>query len=122
LDQVLTKLKEHDGRFDRLEADVSTLKSDVSTLKSDVSTLKSDVSTLKVDVKSLKADVTYLKEDSHKKGILFEEHTSKLDKILEVVLHTYQKMVPREEFVSSFQNHENRIAALELVTRKKPVV
>ncbi len=43
-----------DHRFDRLEADVSTLKSDVSSLKTDVSALKTDVSLLKSDMRLVK--------------------------------------------------------------------
>lgn len=102
--QILKKLVEHDRRFEKLESDVSELKGGVKELKG--------------DVKMLKTGVAQLQEDSHKNGILFEEHKAKLDQVLEIVLHTQRNSMPRQEIIDRFDGLDNRVSALEHFARK----
>ncbi len=91
-DEIMQKLKEHDREFIGI---------------------KERLGRVEVDVK-------FLKEDAHQKGIIFEDHTSKLNQVLEVVLHTNRMLVPRHEVDRQFENHEHRIAALEYIISKTP--
>ncbi len=139
--EIMLKLEEHDEKLNDLQtnflgianrlgtveskvetlvADVKELKADVKELKADVKVLKADVKELKADVKMLKTDVRSIKEQVHKNGILFEEHTSKLNQVLEVVLHMSSTSMPRQEIELRFQNVENRIDAIEYYIRKNP--
>lgn len=52
-----------DGRFDRLETDVSQLKTDVTTLKTDVTALKADMVVLKMNVTQLNVKTTTIDDN-----------------------------------------------------------
>ena len=102
----MIKLEEHDQRFLGIENWLGTVEAVGKSLTK--------------DVKVLKEDVKVLKEDVHKLGIQFEDFQSKLNQVLEIVVHTNRMLVPREEFERRFENHDNRISAIEYFVRKTP--
>jgi chromosome segregation ATPase len=72
LDLIISKLEQHDKRFDQHENMIISLIKSVATnntyleeLRADMEIVKEDVHTLKEDVHSLKEDVHFLKEDVH---------------------------------------------------------
>ena len=89
---IMQKLKEHDQKFLRIENRLETLEKNVKKLDGRV----------------------------HKMGIQFEDHTAKLNQVLEIVLHTNRMLAPRQEIEGRFENHENRLSAIEYSMRKSP--
>ena len=118
--EIMLKLEEHDEKLNDLQTNFLGIANRLGTVESKVETLVADVKELKADVKMLKTDVRSIKEQVHKNGILFEEHTSKLNQVLEVVLHMSSTSMPRQEIELRFQNVENRLDAIEYYIRKKP--
>ena len=103
---IMQKLKEHDQKFLRIENRLETLEVNANVLRDDVKVLKDDVKKLDGRV--------------HKMGIQFEDHTAKLNQVLEIVLHTNRMLAPRQEIEGRFENHENRLSAIEYSMRKSP--
>ena len=131
-------MTEHDDRMTRFEkrldavgADVGVLKGDVQVLKDDVQVLKGDVRVLKDDVRVLKDDVGVVKNEVGRLRVLYEDHETKIDAIVEAQTHharqleqhgtllreIKQKLVPLgdlHDFVRRIaEEHEGRLSALE---------
>ena len=61
-----------------------------------------------------------LSNEFHEFRILQEEQATKLDKVLDVVLHMNDRLAKHDSLVATVENHEHRISALEDAFRRSP--
>ncbi len=59
-----------------------------------------------------------LEERTHRLEILHEATDDKIDRLIEVCQHNFERIVPREELDLRFTVHDHRISALETFVRK----
>lgn len=108
LDEHSAKLDEHTAKLDE-----HSVKLDEHSVKLDEHSTKLDNLTVRLDNLTVKVDEGFRRVD-----VLLEHQNSKLDTVMELLLHRNEKLNKQDHMEEILENHEHRLAAMENVLGK----
>jgi len=106
-------IKRNSEDIKRNSEDIKRNSEDIKRNSEEIAGLKKEVKSLAAATKENTAAISNLEKRTHYLGVMFEQHQSKLDTVLEVVLHMNKKLDRQDELMKTLGQHEYRISALE---------